>query len=179
MASSAKYALLIKMQDFFAANPRLLEQFPGGVVQFAQLAGTLPEEALMDIMVNANILEEAAAQGALPHGEMPGGLPGDNLVQLDFVGEDIDFEREDPTAAGAREGIPMTDEAPPMLEDDEDEVEELEEVSIFLLPLLSSVLSSVRLHRCLFAYCAIWLVAFGVVPTLKRKAHQKTDRTAK
>jgi hypothetical protein len=125
--------MLIKLQDFFAANPRLLEQFPGGVVQFAQLAGNLPEEALMEIMVNANILEEAAAQGALPHGEMPGGLPGDNLVQLDFVGEDdIDIEMEDPTAADAREGAPVTDEAPPMLEEDEEEVEELEEVGIFL-----------------------------------------------
>jgi hypothetical protein len=177
VASSSRYALLIKLQEFLVANPRLLEQFPGGVVQFAQLAGNLPEEALMEIMVNAQILEEAAAQGALPHGEMPGGLPGDNLVQLDFVGEaDIDIEREDPTAAGAREGSPVADEAPPVLEEDEEEDEELEEVGIFLLPLLSSVLNSISLHRCPSVSCAISLVAFGVVQMLKRKTRQKTDQ---
>jgi len=103
------------------------------VVEFAQVIGNLPEEALQEIMVNAQILEEAAAQGALPHGEMPGGLPGDNFVQLDFVGEaDIDIEREDPRAAGAREGILVGDEASPVPEEDEEEDEDLEEVQYFL-----------------------------------------------
>jgi hypothetical protein len=136
VAPSAKYVLLNNiLQDFFAAHPRLLEQFPGGVVQFAQLAGHLPEEVLQEIVVNAEILEDAGAQGALPHGEMPGGLPGDNLVQLNFVEEaDIDIERENPAAAGAREETPVADEAPPLLEEDEEEDEELEEVSIFWLP---------------------------------------------
>jgi hypothetical protein len=78
--------------------------------------------------------------------------------------------------AGAREGSPVADEAPPELEEDEEEDEELEEVGIFLLPLLSFVLNSISLHRCLFVSCAIWLVAFGVVPVLKRKTRQKTDQ---
>jgi hypothetical protein len=130
-------------------------------------------------MVNAQILEEGAAQGALPHGEMPGGLPGDNFVQLDFGGEaDIDIEMEDPTAAGAREGMPAANDAP-LLDEDEEEDDELEEVGIFLLPLLSSVLNRVRLRRCQFVSCAIWLAAFGVVLMLKRKPFQKTDHTKK
>lgn len=120
------------MQNIYAANPALQEQFPEGIIQFVQEAGNLPEEVLMEIMANPQILEEAAAQGALPHGEMPGGLPGDNLIRLDFVEEaDIDIEREDPTAAGA---APVADEALPALEEDEEEDEDFEEVGIFLLP---------------------------------------------
>jgi hypothetical protein len=127
------------MQDFFAAHPRLGEQFPGGVVQFAQLAGHLPEEVLQEIMVNAQILEDAAAQGALPHGEMPGGLPGDNLIQFELVGE-INDEVADPGATGA-EGAPGADGTPPMLEEDEEEEDEdeddgVEEVRTFSLPWL-------------------------------------------
>jgi hypothetical protein len=106
-------------------------------------------------MVNAQIWEEEAAQGALPHGEMPGGLPGDNFVQLDFGGEaDIDIETEDPTVASMREGMPAANDAP-VLDESEEEDEEYEEVGIFLLPLLSPVLNRVRLHRCLFVFCAI------------------------
>ena len=180
VASSVKYALLNKLQDFFAAHPRLLGQFPGGVVQFAQLAGNLPEEVLQEIIVNAQILDEAAAQGALPHGEMPGGLPGNNLVQLDFVEEaDINVERDDPAVTDARDEAPVADEAPPPLEEDEEEDEDLEEVGIFLLPLLSSVLNSARLRRCLFVSCAILSAAFGAVPMSKRKARQMTDHTEK
>ncbi|KAH9999532.1 transcriptional repressor TCF25-domain-containing protein [Russula vinacea] len=106
---------------------RLQEQFPEGIIQFVQEAGNLPEEVLMEIMANPQILEEAAAQGALPHGEMPGGLPGDNLIRLDFVEEaDIEIEREDPTAAGA---APVADEALPALEEDEEEDEDFEEIA--------------------------------------------------
>jgi len=170
---------MIKLQDFFARHPRLQEQCPGGVVQFAQLIGNLPEQELQDLLVNAQIWEEVAAQGALPHGEMPGGLPGDNFVQLNFGGEaDMDIEMEDPTVAGAREGMVAANEAP-VLDEDEEEDEELEEVGIFLLPLLSSVLNSVRLRRCLFVFCAIWWTAFGVVLMLKRMALQKMDHTKK
>ena len=120
-----------KLQNIYAANPPLQEQFPEGIIQFVQEAGNLPEEVLMEIMANPQILEEAAAQGALPHGEMPGGLPGDNLIRLDFVEADIDIEREDPTAAAA---APVADEALPALEEDEEEDEDFEEVGIFLLP---------------------------------------------
>jgi len=116
-----------QLQDFFAAHPRLGEQFPGGVAQFAQLAGHLPEEVLQEIMVNAQILEDVAAQGALPHGEMPGGLPGDNLIQFEHV-EEIDDEVADPGATGVGEGgVPAADGAPPAPGDDEDEDDEDED----------------------------------------------------
>jgi len=129
------------MQDLFAAHPRLGEQFPGGVVQFAQLAGHLPEDVLQEIMVNVQIVEDPAAEGALPHGEMPGGLPGDNLIEFEHVAE-IDGEVADPRAAGSGEGgAPAADGAPPVPEEDEDEEDEdeddgVEEVCTFSLPLL-------------------------------------------
>jgi len=120
---------MIKSQDFFAGRPGLQEQFPGGIVQFAQLVANLPEQELQDLMVNAQIWEEGAAQGALPHGEMPGGLPGDNFVQLDFGGEaGVDIRMENPTAAGAREGMPAANDAP-VQDEDEEEDEELEEIA--------------------------------------------------
>ena len=166
------------MQEFFAAHPALLQQFPGGVVQFAQIAGNMPEEVLQEIMVNARIMEDVAAQGALPHGEMPGGLPGDNFVQVDFVRE-VDVEGEDRMAA---EGSPVTDEALPALEEsdedeegDEDEDEDVEEVGILMSHLLWYVLSRVRFRRCQFVSCVIWSAVSGVVPTPKRKPHQKKD----
>jgi hypothetical protein len=132
----------------------------------------LPEEVLQDILVNAQMLEEAGAEGALPHGEMPGGLPGDDFVHLNFGGED-DVEGEDPTVGGMRERAPVGDEAPP--EDEEDEEEGVEEVSDFLPSLLPSVLNRVRLHPCLFVCCVIWSADFGVAPMPKRKAHQRMD----
>ena len=147
-----------------------MEQF-GGIVQFAQVAGNLPPETLQELFLNAQILEEAAGQGALPHGEMPGALPEDNFVQLDF-GQGGDVEGEDPVVrdASGGEALPMQAEE----EGDEEEDEDVEEVSIPLLPLVSSVLNCFRLHRCPFVCCAIWSVS-GVVPVSKRKAHQKTD----
>jgi hypothetical protein len=175
---------MIRKQDFFAGHPRLQEQFPGGVLQFAQVIGNLPEQEMHDLLMNAQIaqiLEEGAAQGALPHGEMPGGLPGDNFVQLDFGGEaDIDIEIEGPRAVGAREGRPAANDVPVLDEDEpDDDDDELEEVGIVLLLLLSTVLNPVRLRRCLFVSCAIWWAAFGVVRMLKRKALQKTGHTKK
>lgn len=136
------------------------------------MAGNLPEEALQEIFLNAQMLEEAAEQGALPHGEMPGGLPGDNFVQLNF-GREADVEEEDPAVRVARggEALPVQVER----EDDEEEDEDVEEVGIFMLPLLSSMLNCFRLRRCPFVCCVIWSAASGVVPILKRKAHQTTD----
>lgn len=166
---------MIKLQDFLAAHPRLLQQFPGGVVQFAQLVRNLPEEVLQEMMVNAQMMEEAAEQGALPHGEMPGGLPGDNFVRLDFVGE-ANMEGDDPATDDAREGTLVGDEAPPMLEEDEEDEEEdedVEEVGVLLPPLLSSMLNCIRLHLCLFVSCVICWAVFGVVLMSKMKVHPK------
>lgn len=94
----------------------------------------MPEEVLQELMVNAQMLEEAA-DAALPHGEMPGGLPGDNFVQLNFL-EDGDHEDAEPAPANVREIVPTADRAPPELEEDDeedDEDEDVEEVGAYML----------------------------------------------
>jgi hypothetical protein len=133
----------------------------------------MPEEALQEMVMNAQIMGEAAAQGALPHGEMPGGLPGDNFVLLDFVGE-VDAEGEDPRAI---EGAPVADDATPMLVEsddyeDEDEGDDVEEVGISMSHLVWSALKHVRSRRCQFVSCVIWSTVSGEVPTLWRKVRR-------
>jgi hypothetical protein len=131
---------------------------------------------LQELLVNVQMQDEAAAGGALPHGEMPGGLPGDNFVHLNFGGED-DAEGEDPTTGRAREGAPAGDEALPVFvenEEDEDE-EEVEEVGILLAVIAVVLLNSVRSHRYLFVCCVIWSAVFGVVSMPKTRAHLRTN----
>jgi hypothetical protein len=143
----------------------------------------MPEDALQEIVMNAQIMGEAAAQGALPHGEMPGGLPGDNFVLLDFVGE-VGDEGEDPRAI---EGTPVADDATPVLpvleendeDEDEDEGDDVEEVGISTSHLVWSALKLVRLRRCQFVSCVIWSAVSGEVPTLGRKVRQMKDRIEK
>jgi hypothetical protein len=95
----------------------------------------MPEEMLQEFMVNTQMMmEEAAAQAALPHGEMPGGLPGDNFVQINFL-EEADVEDAGSAPANAREAIPAADRAHPVPGDDDeeaDEDEDLEEVGTFM-----------------------------------------------
>ncbi|KAF9777698.1 transcriptional repressor TCF25-domain-containing protein, partial [Thelephora terrestris] len=68
-----------QLQDFFAAHPDFAQRFPGGIIQFAQLAAQLPEDALEDLMI-------AEADGIVaqnPNVGMPGQLQGEVGV-LDF-----------------------------------------------------------------------------------------------
>lgn len=123
-----------QLQDFFEAHPRLVQLFPGGVIQFAQHAGNMPEEVLQEFMVNAQIMEDAAAQAALPHGEMPGGLPGANFVQLNFL-EEADVEDAGPAPANAREVIHAVDRALPVPGDEDEVDDEDEDVEIAPLPI--------------------------------------------
>jgi len=61
------------------AHPNFAERFPGGIIQFAQLAAQLPEDALEDLMI-----AEANGIGAPnPNLGMPGQLEGEVGV-LDF-----------------------------------------------------------------------------------------------
>ena len=74
------------------AHPNFAERFPGGIIQFAQLAAQLPEDALEDLMI-------AEANGAgvrNPDGGMPGQLQGEVGV-LDFGQDTADL---DPIAEG-------------------------------------------------------------------------------
>lgn len=61
------------------AHPNFAQRFPGGIIQFAQLAAQLPEDALEDLMI-------AEADGIVaqnPNVAMPGQLQGEVGV-LDF-----------------------------------------------------------------------------------------------
>jgi len=84
------------------AHPNFAGRFPGGIVQFAQLAAQLPEDALEDMMI-----AEANGVGAPnPNRGMPGQLQGEIGV--------FDFEQDvadQAPAAGGAEGDSSDDEA--------------------------------------------------------------------
>lgn len=103
------------MQAFFEAHPQLAERFPGGIIQFAEMAGQLPEEALEDMMIAEVGFGPGDGQG---QGEM--NMPGM------FGMED------DPGVGFANAGlVPHVERFPNGREDDfvdeEDETEEDEE----------------------------------------------------
>ena len=62
-------------QDFFEAHPHFAQRFPGGIAEFAQIAGQLPEDMLEDLM----IAEVAAGQDR----GMPGQMPGEGIFDDD------------------------------------------------------------------------------------------------
>lgn len=82
-----------QLQDFFAAHPNFAQRFPGGLVQFAQLAAQLPEDALEDLM----IAEANGTDAGDPNGVMPGQLQGEVGV--------LDFEQDAANQAAGVEGI--------------------------------------------------------------------------
>lgn len=92
----------ITLQDFFVAHPDFAERFPGGIVQFAQLAAQLPEDALEDLM----IAEVNGIGGPNPNWGMPGQLQGEPGV-LDFEQDVIDQAPD----GGEGEGDSSDDEA--------------------------------------------------------------------
>jgi hypothetical protein len=72
------------IQAFFEAHPHFAQRFPGGILQFAQMAGQLPPDVLEDLM-----LVEAINPAPGPDGAMPGGLEnvrddGENVVEVNF-----------------------------------------------------------------------------------------------
>lgn len=90
------------MQDFFLAHPNFAERFPGGIIQFAQLAAQLPEDALEDLM----IAEANGAGAPNPDGGMPGQLQGE-LGVLDFEEGVVELD----TIIEGAEGDSSDDEA--------------------------------------------------------------------
>jgi hypothetical protein len=79
---------LWSLQALFEAHPQIAERFPGGIVQFAQLAGQLPEEVLEEMMIGQVAGEDDFA--GMGHGAMPGQMPGEDVVAVDFGGEDAE-----------------------------------------------------------------------------------------
>jgi len=65
-----------QLQDFFQAHPEFAERFPGGIVQFAQVAAELPEHMIEDLMIAEAHAGGAVAAGGVQPGQMPGGMFG-------------------------------------------------------------------------------------------------------
>lgn len=85
-----------QFQDFFAANPAIREQFPGGLVDFAQVAANLPEDVIDDLMIAAAVAHHGGhGGGAGGQARMPGGMPDDERewVQLQFIENQQEEER--------------------------------------------------------------------------------------
>lgn len=99
-----------QLQGFFEAHPNFAQRFPGGIVQFAQLAAELPEDALEDLFAEQLAAEPVQFQAGA---QMPGGLFGDVEDEPPELGE------EDLGVDGADEGDEVEGDA----EEDEGEGE--------------------------------------------------------
>ncbi|KAI0352517.1 DUF654-domain-containing protein [Trametes cingulata] len=119
-------ALRRQLQDLWDAHPGLAQRFPGGIVQFAQIAEQMPE-VLEDMMV---ALAGAGADAPQQReGNMPGGMPGAevmvNFVDPDDVEDLPDQPAQNPPQQPARQEEP---------EEEDDEEEEEEEQDVAPLP---------------------------------------------
>ncbi|KAI0368457.1 DUF654-domain-containing protein [Pilatotrama ljubarskyi] len=108
-----------QLQDLWDGHPALAQRFPGGIVQFAQIAEQMPE-VLEDMMVAL-----AGAGGDAPQqreGDMPGGMPGAE-VMVNFVEPDDVDDLPDEPAQNAQPA-PRREEEPEDEEEEDDEEEE-------------------------------------------------------
>ncbi|KAH7916643.1 transcriptional repressor TCF25-domain-containing protein [Hygrophoropsis aurantiaca] len=101
-----------QLQAIFDANPGLAQQLPGGVVQFVQMMGEMPDDALEDMMMGAAMMDGGGnAQWPPDRGVMPGDMPDDQEEELqvqreipeipriineaDVLGQEVDDEGQD------------------------------------------------------------------------------------
>ncbi|KAA1478640.1 DUF654-domain-containing protein [Dentipellis sp. KUC8613] len=121
-----------QLQAIFEGNPAIRRQFPGGVVEFAQAAGQMPEEVLDDILMGAAMVDNAGAR----EGGMPGAMPGqEGLVELEFLeGGDVD---DVPAEAHVEHPVEEgdVDEGEEEEEEEEEEGEEGEEEEEYVAPM--------------------------------------------
>ncbi|KAF9530905.1 transcriptional repressor TCF25-domain-containing protein [Crepidotus variabilis] len=130
-----------QFQAFFDAHPQFAQRFPGGVVQFAQMAAQMQPELLEDLMLaQAMDAEAPGGQGGMPGGfgdiddreEQAGGRPAappDNIVEVIFNPPPPNAQRQPEVApvpvpvapAGEMEDILDNSDAEES-EDDEDDV---------------------------------------------------------
>ncbi|KAH9887711.1 transcriptional repressor TCF25-domain-containing protein [Cubamyces lactineus] len=116
-----------QLQDLWDAHPGLAQRFPGGIIQFAQVAAEMPD-MFEDMMV---ALADAGADG-VPElregGVMPGGMPGGE-VMVNFVDPEDDIDDvEDlplqPVAPTGQQNAGAQQQEDEDGEEDEDEEEE-------------------------------------------------------
>ena len=111
---------------FFEAHPHFAQRFPGGILQFAQMAGQLPPDVLEDLMLVEAI--NGPADGA-----MPGGLENvrdgaENMVEVNFVQGEGPLPPPDP---GARiNEVEEEEDDEVHIQDQGEEEEEEEEISV-------------------------------------------------
>lgn len=125
-------------EAFFDAQPGFAQRFPGGIVQFAQMAGELPEEALEDIMIAEAIGNEELGRN------MPGAMPGEMLM----FAEDIDDDDTNPLVEGHAPVPLQNDEGVRQVPQhagnsgDEEESSDEEEIAVgyFLISMLLALL---------------------------------------
>lgn len=160
-----------QFQDMFAANAALRNQFPGGVVQFAQVAANLPEDMLNDLLVQVAALADVDDAGGVGQGQdpdrMPGGMPGDEheqrreWVELQFLEEQqlreqerLRREEEADVEADGHERVEREDEgqlngaqqhAEGEEEEEDDEEEEEEALVRFLIWIKAKISLSSRI----------------------------------
>jgi len=95
----------------FDGNPLLAERFPGGVMEFAQFVGQLPDEALDDL-----VLQFQMEAGQQQDGRMPGGFDGGGI--------DIESGEEQ---GGPDGGVREIEQGRNVENDDDDEDEDEDE----------------------------------------------------
>ncbi|KAL6304111.1 transcriptional repressor TCF25-domain-containing protein [Sparassis latifolia] len=115
-----------QLQAFFEANPHFARRFPGGIIQFAQLAGELPEEVLEGLMI------AEAAGGNQAEGGMPGQMPGEGIFVADFIDEEDGAEDQNNAQPVAAVPPPAPAVPPQVQEEDESGEDDEEEEDILL-----------------------------------------------
>lgn len=160
-----------QLVGFWDAHPIIQQRFPGGIVQFAQWAGQMPED-LEDLFLALGAIEQQE-QG---DGRMPGGMPGGEIM-VDFVDpEDVEEHELHPAVAQAQAARP-----PDWADDDEDGDEEEEEEEVEDVVVSASMIRecgwmlihSAPLSLCLCECCGTSLAGFGqVVETLRTRTRQ-------
>ncbi|RPD52190.1 DUF654-domain-containing protein [Lentinus tigrinus ALCF2SS1-6] len=124
-----------QLVGFWDAHPVIRQRFPGGVVQFAQMAAQMPEDALDDLFI---AIQAAMEEHQQQEGVMPGGMPGGDVV-VNFVEPDDDVDEEDhaPEQAAA---VPAAVQEAAGEDEEEDEEGEEEEVAPLPVRFLRSVI---------------------------------------
>ena len=119
-----------QLVGFWDAHPIIQQRFPGGIVQFAQWAGQMPEDEMEDVFLAIGAM---AAEQPGEGGGMPGAMPGGEVV-VDFVDPEDVEDVEDaggnhPAVARAQAMRPVGEENDDG-EGDEEEEEEEQEVAV-------------------------------------------------
>jgi len=117
-----------QLVEMFNNHPQLLDRFPGGVAQFAQALGDMPEELVENLMMGAGMFNEGG------NGNMPGAMP--DLDEPDQqAGPAPFFARNDPQA-----GDPNLDDEVAIDESDEDD-EDANEMPATAVQMVRNVLN--------------------------------------